>query len=160
MAREDFKFHTALRVRWTECDVQGVVYYGAYMDYLEVGQSEYFRNLGFSIYKTAETGYFDTAVVKVTTEFKSPARLDEMLDVYIRVSRIGDSSITVDAEIYPQDSDRIRIIAEVIYVGYDAAAGATKPVPEAVRELVHHYESTGETLPLGRFPELARAVSS
>ena len=160
MAKEDFKFRTSLRVRWTECDAQGVVYYGAYMDYLEVGQSEYFRNLGFSIYKTAETGYFDTAVVKVTTEFKSPARLDEMLDIYGRVSRIGNSSITIEAEIYPQGSDRLITVAQVIYVGYDAATATTRPVPDAVRELVHHYESTGETLPLERFPELALAAST
>ena len=39
MAKSDFKFHTSLRVRWMECDAQGIVYNGAYMDYLEVGQS-------------------------------------------------------------------------------------------------------------------------
>jgi len=48
MAIEDFKFHTSLRVRWMECDAQGIVYNGSYMDYLEVGQAEYYRNLGFS----------------------------------------------------------------------------------------------------------------
>ena len=66
MPKGDFKFHASLRVRWMECDAQGIVYNGSYMDYLEVGQAEYYRNLGFSIYKIAERGYFDTAVVKVT----------------------------------------------------------------------------------------------
>ena len=47
-----------------ECDAQGIVFNGSYMTYLEVGQAEYFRNLGFSIYRIAERGYFDTAVVK------------------------------------------------------------------------------------------------
>ena len=66
MSKTDFQFHTSLRVRWMECDTQGIVFNGAYMDYLEVGQSEYFRNLGFSIYRIAQQGFFDTAVVKTT----------------------------------------------------------------------------------------------
>ena len=40
MPKADFRFHTSLRVRWMECDAQGIVFNGAYMDYLEVGQSE------------------------------------------------------------------------------------------------------------------------
>ena len=52
-----------------ECDRQGIVFNGAYMDYLEVGQAEYFRNLGFSIYKIAQQGYFDSAVVKAEIDF-------------------------------------------------------------------------------------------
>ena len=40
MAKTDFQFATQLRVRWSECDAQGIVYYGAYMDYLDVAQSE------------------------------------------------------------------------------------------------------------------------
>ena len=61
MAKADFKFHASLRVRWMESDAQGIVYFGAYMDYLEVAWSEYFRNLGVSIYRVAQKGYFDTA---------------------------------------------------------------------------------------------------
>ena len=47
MAKNDFKFHTTLRVRWMECDAQGIVYNGKYMDYMEIGQSEYFAQPGF-----------------------------------------------------------------------------------------------------------------
>ena len=70
MGRSQFKFQTPVRVRWMECDAQGIVFFGAYMNYLEVGLSEYFRNLGFSIYRIAETGFFDTAAVKLTVEYK------------------------------------------------------------------------------------------
>ena len=159
MAKGDFKFHTSLRVRWVECDAQGIVYYGAYMDYLEVGQSDYFRNLGFSIYKLAEVGYFDTAVVKVTLEYKAPARVDDMLDIFVRVSHIGNTSITMDMEIYSQENDQLLTISRAIYVGYDASTATTKPVPADIRELVDRYEESGVVIPLESFPDLAAAVS-
>ena len=142
-----------------ECDAQGIVYFGAYMDYLEVAWSEYFRNLGFSVYRVAQFGYFDTAVVKTVTEYKAPARLDEMLELYTRVSRIGTTSFTLKMEIYAQGSDRLLTTAEAVYVGFNAASGSTRPVPDEIRELVDHFEATGEVLPLERFPRLAEAAA-
>lgn len=159
MAKSDFKFHTSLRVRWMECDAQRIVYYGSYMDYLEVGQADYYRNLGFSIYKLGQRGYFDTAVVKVTMEYKAPARVEDLLDIYVRVSNLGKTSITMDAEIYIQRSDRLLTESQIIYVGYDSSSGTTKPVPQDIRELITHFEQTGAVLPMERFPELAAAIN-
>jgi hypothetical protein len=44
-------------------------------------------------------------------------------------------------------------------VGYDTATESTRPVPDAIRELVTHFEETGEVLPIEQFPELAKATS-
>ena len=159
MAKADFRFHMSLRVRWRECDAQGIAFYGSYTDYLEVGQADYYRNLGIGIYKLAERDYFDTAVVKLTLEFRSPARVDDMVDVYVRVSRMGNTSITMETELYAQELDRLYAEGQIVYVGYDAAAGSTRPVPPDIRELVDHYEKSGEVLPLERFPALASATS-
>ena len=159
MAKSDFKFSTAFRVRWMEGDAQGIVFNGAYLGYLEVAQAEYFRNLGIAIYHLPRTGYFDFAVVKTTLEFKAPARVDEMVEAFVRVSRIGNTSLTMNMELYPQNADKLLTDVEAIYVGYDAATGATRRVPDDFRELINHYENTGETLPITRFPDLARAMA-
>ncbi len=158
MPKADFNFHTPVRVRWMECDAQGIVFNGAYLGYLEVGQSEYFRNLGFSIYRVGQRGYFDTAVVKTTLEFKAPARVDEMLDLYVRVGGFGNTSFQLQLEIYGQDSSILLTTVHGVYVGYDAASGTSRRVPGEVRELVGHFEATGEVLPLARFPALAKAA--
>ncbi len=158
MAKSDFKFHTPLRVRWMECDDQGIVYNGAYMDYLEVGQSEYYRNLGFSIYRVGQRGFFDTAVVKTTLEFKAPARVDEMLDLYVRVGDFGNTSFHLEMEIYKQDSDAVLAVIQGVYEGFDATSSTAQRVPDEVRELVSHFEASGEVLPMSRFPKLAEAA--
>ena len=157
MAKVDFNFHTPVRVRWMECDAQGIVFNGAYMGYLEVAQSEYFRNLGFGIYRIAQIGYFDFAVVKTTLEYKSPARIDEMIEVYVRVSKFGNTSMTLNMEIYHPDSERLLTKMEAVYVGYDAPTETTRRVPDDIRQLVNHFEQIGEVLPIDNFPELAKA---
>ena len=157
MGKADFKFHTMVRVRWGECDRQGIVYYGAYLDYLETAQGAYFRNLGFSVYKLAETGHFDTATVKVTIEYKSPARVEDLLDVYFRIASFGSTSLTALMEIHGHGTETLLTWAEAVYVGYDASTGSKKPVPDDLRGVVQAYENTGVPLNLDAFPELATA---
>ena len=159
MAQSDFKFKTSVRVRWMECDAQGIVYNGAYLGYLEIGQAEYYRNLGFAIYTIPESGYIDFAVVKSTLEFKASAKVDEIIDLYVQVSKIGNTSLTLNMEIYPAGSDRLLTEIETIYVGYDAVTESSKPVPDDIRLLINHYEDTGEILPMDQFPDLSKAIA-
>ncbi len=159
MARSDFKFKTPVRVRWMECDAQGIVYNGAYLGYLEIGQAEYYRNLGFAIYIIPKSGYFDMAVVKSTLEFKAPARVDEIIELHVRVSNIGNTSLTLNMEIYPEGREHLLTAIEAIYVGYDAASESSKRVPDDIRRLVTHFEETGDVLPMEQFPELAKATN-
>ncbi|MBU17032.1 MAG: MFS transporter [Chloroflexi bacterium] len=159
MAKSDFRFMTTVRVRWMECDAQGIVYNGAYLGYLEIGQAEYYRNLGFAIYIIPQSGYFDFAVVKSTQEFKAPAKVDEIIELHVRVSKIGNTSLTLNLEIYPEGSARLLTSIETIYVGYDAATESSRPVPDAIRQLVTRFEETGDVLPIEQFPDLAKATS-
>lgn len=159
MPKSEFKFRTEFRIRWMECDAQGIVFNGAYLGYLEMAQAEYYRNLGIGIYHMPQSGYFDFAVVKTTIEFKAPARVDEVVEAYVRVSRIGNTSLIMEMELYRPNPELLLTTIEAVYVGYEAATEATKRVPDDLRELIGHYEDTGEVLPLSYFPALADAVA-
>ena len=129
MPKSDFKFRTEFRVRWMECDAQGIVFNGAYLGYLEVAQAEYYRNLGIGIYHLPQSGYFDFAVVKTTLEFKAPARVDEIVEAYVRVSRIGNTSLVMEMELHRPNPELLLTTVEAVYVGYDASTEATRRVP-------------------------------
>jgi len=159
MPRSDFKFRSVFRVRWMDCDAHGIVFNGAYLGFLEIAQAEYFRNLGFSIYKIAQRGYFDSTVVKVALEFKAPARIDDLLELHTRVCRIGNTSLTLQLEIYQPDSDQMLSLIQAVYVGFYPETMATRPVPEEIRTLVDRFEASGEVLPLEKFPALAVAAA-
>ena len=140
VSKDDFNFHCDVRVRWSEGDAQEIVYNARYFDYIEVAQAEYFRNLGIALYDGESRRRFDTATVKATLEFKSPARIDDLLDVYTRVSRIGSASFTMESELYRECSNELLMRAELVYVNYDSDARASRLVPDDIRGAIEAME--------------------
>ena len=120
MSKDDFRFHFKLRVRWSEGDAQGIVFNARYLEYLEIAQSEYYRNLGILLYDEAQRTYFDTATVKITVQFKAPARVDELLEIHCRVGVIGSTSMAQHTEIYRDGTEELLTVGETVYVDYDS----------------------------------------
>ena len=149
MSRDDFRFSCTERVRWSDCDAQGIVFNGAYFDYLEVAQAEYFRNLGFILYDPDGRRHFDTATVKATLEYIAPARVDDLIEIHWKVERIGNSSLTTRSEIHDRASGQLLLRAEIIYVDFDSDAGVSRRVPNDLRTLIETYENTGRSNPAG-----------
>ena len=147
MPKEDFRFSCELRVRWGECDAQGIVFNAQYMNFIEVAQAEYFRNLGIRLYDADSRRCFDLATVKATLEYMAPARVDDMLEIYIGVARIGNSSLTLKAEMYLADGAQPIHRAEAVYVNYDAELGKARAVPDDARRLIADFERSGDVNP-------------
>ena len=143
MSTLDFKFKHTLRVRWKECDVQGIAYYGSYIDFIDVAQAEYFRNLGILTHQPNDRKVFDLAAVKVTLEYKSPAKIDELIDIFIRVEKIGRTSIDKRSEIYRSDTDELLCSVQSISVNFDSELGKSRVVPTEIKDIIQQFESTG-----------------
>tara|TARA_Y100001001_G_scaffold54144_1_gene50600 strand:+ start:137 stop:580 length:444 start_codon:yes stop_codon:yes gene_type:complete len=139
----DFKFKHTLRVRWKECDVQGIAYYGSYIDFIDVAQAEYFRNLGILTHQANNRKVFDLAAVKVTLEYKSPAKIDELIDIFIRVEKIGRTSIDKRSEIYRSDTDELLCSVQSISVNFDSELEKSRVVPTEIKDIIQQFESTG-----------------
>lgn len=136
--KEDFRFYHPIRVRYAEIDGQKIVFNGVYLTYMDVAFTEYLRNLGIIL--NPKIGHnFDFAVVKTTLEFKKPAYFDEVLNVYCRVPRIGSKSFSVAFEIYREDST-LCLVSNIIYVGFDPAAGRSVEVPAFFRSAIERFE--------------------
>ncbi|HWP44686.1 MAG TPA: thioesterase family protein [Blastocatellia bacterium] len=135
----DFRFNHRLRVRFAETDLQGIVFNGNYLTYYDVAWTEYFRAMGLRYEDMIEMGA-DTVLARTTLEFKSPARFDEVLEVYTRVSRIGNTSLTFEFEIYPEGEDRLVGTATSLYVCIDHKTLKPVRVPEALRARIAQFE--------------------
>ena len=159
MAKEDFRFHFPLRVRWPECDAQGIAFNGAYLTWTEVAYAEYCRHLGFRLYKASELNIFDTVTVKVTIEYKAPALVDEVLDVWVRVARMGNSSLTLEFEMCREGADVLVAKVEGIYATYDNQARKTYPIPDEVRRVFSHFEETGDRVSISELPGLGQVAA-
>lgn len=138
--KTDYRFHHKIRVRFADTDMQGIVFNGNYLTYYDVAWTEYFRAMGLAWKDIIETGA-DTVLARIEMDFKSPARFDEMLDVYVRVSRIGNTSITFEFEIYPEGEDRLVGGATSLYVCIDPKSLRPVRVPDALRSRISDFEA-------------------
>jgi acyl-CoA thioester hydrolase len=138
MARSDFAFSHPLRVRWAEVDRQGIVFNGHYLTYFDVGITEYWRAIGYPYPDALLKQGSDTFAVKATIEYNAPARYDDLLDVLVRVGRIGRTSLQFLLEIHCGEAQLIS--GELIYVNADADTRKPAPVPGFLREAIVRFE--------------------
>lgn len=139
MDKSDFNFRYPLRVRWAETDMQGVVFNGHYLTYFDVAITEYWRATGYPYPSTLEHFGVDLYVVKASLEYHAPARYDDLLEVYARVGRLGNSSIQYLLGIF-RGQDHL-VSGEVIYVTADPQTRKSVRVPEALREAIAALEN-------------------
>ncbi|HEU4355374.1 MAG TPA: thioesterase family protein, partial [Actinomycetota bacterium] len=87
-----FKYSALVRVGFSDTDAQGVVYYGRYLPYFDTARVEYHRHLDLLRTNTDEEHQFVTRAT--TVDYLAPARFDDLIEVFIRISRIGRTSLT------------------------------------------------------------------
>lgn len=98
------KTPTQIRVRYAETDQMGVVYHGNYVQYLEQGRTEWLRNMGFS-YKWMEDNGIHLPVIKLSINYKAPAKYDDELTVFTSLRKIPTYRIEFYYEIYNQNNE-------------------------------------------------------
>lgn len=89
---------TAFRVRYQETDQMGVVYHANYLSWFESGRTEMFRELGFA-YRTLESMGVLLPVTSADLQFKSPARYDDLIAVYARLTTFSALRVVYEYEI-------------------------------------------------------------
>ena len=144
MPRKDFTCSHQLRVRWSEVDMQKIVFNGNYLNYIDVAIAEYWRAIGLPYPHGYVDRYAnDVYLRKATVEYLGSARYDDMLDVLVRVARLGRTSMTFAFEIWGAAADppgKPLITAELVYVNADPATMTAVPLPAAVRDLIVKFE--------------------
>jgi len=139
--KSDFHFSHKLRVRFAETDAQKIVFNGNYLTYYDVAWTEYFRALGLD-YKSMIAGGVDTVLARTTLEYKSPAEFDEFLEIFVRVSAIGNTSLTFDFEIYAENDGRLVSTAQSLYVCVDPKTLSKMRVPDDLRRRIADLEKS------------------
>ena len=126
------RFSYLLRIRYGECDAQKVVFNARYADYVDLATAELFRSLGYET--ELQTGGLDYQLVKQTTEWRAPARYDQVLDIAVAAKNVGNTSFTLLTEFRLAGEERVIVTVETVYVHVDHHTLTKTPVPQHVRE--------------------------
>jgi acyl-CoA thioester hydrolase len=130
-----FKYSAFARVGFSDTDAQGVVYYGRYMPYFDLARTEFHRHLG-----RVRLGDVDFAMRAVTVDYVAGARFDDLLEVFVRVERIGTTSITYDHAVYRTEDDTLMSTAKATLVCIALDKRRAVPVPAAFREQIEAFQ--------------------
>jgi acyl-CoA thioester hydrolase len=131
-----FKYSALTRVGFSDTDAQGIVYYGRYLPYFDSARVEYHRHL-----EMLETQPRDVEFVMraSTIEYLAPARFDDLIEVFIRVARIGRTSVTYECAAYNED-DVLMVTAAQTLVLVDLDERKACAIPDWYREKVGAFE--------------------
>ena len=134
--RPPFRFAAQTRVGFDETDAQGVVYYGRYLPYFDRARVEYLRHLGLLHRGPA----FREFVMRANAvEYHAPALFDDLVDVFLRVERIGTSSVTYDLAALREDGTLL-CTAKQVLVRIDIASRRPVPVDDEIRAAIARFE--------------------
>lgn len=124
-----------LRVRFGECDPQGVVFNANYLAYFDIGMTELFRaafgTLG-GYQALVERSGFEFVVAEAGLHYHRPARFDEELTLEISITRLGTTSMTTSYRLL-RDGELL-LDGTLRHVLIDPEPGTKTPIPDWVRE--------------------------
>ncbi len=129
-------FRYYLRVRYSECDAQKVVFNARYGDYIDLATTEFLRALGFG--EALFSGELDFQLVKQTTEWKAPARFDQVLEVSVEAKHLGNTSFTLAADFRIAGNERVIAHAETVYVLVTPHTLIKTPIPPDLRDALQN----------------------
>ncbi len=144
MADRDFKKYKhkfQIRVRNFETDSQGIVHNAIYLEYCEIGRVEYVRGLGFHL---LPTGIFDNNL-KINVKhneitYEAPAKLDELVDVFTRISYIKNSSFCFEHLLVNSGTGILYCTQKSVQVNLNAVTGAPERLSDKVRNIIAGFE--------------------
>jgi acyl-CoA thioester hydrolase len=128
-------FRHTLRVRYNECDPQGVVFNANYLTYFDLTMTELWRELGG--YQAMVESGIDMVVAAATIRYLAPLRFDDEFEVVARIVRLGETSMTTELAV--EDGGEPAAVGELRHVFIDPDGGAKQPIPDQIRDRLSAY---------------------
>ena len=136
-------------VRWSDVDFAGIIFYGSYVRFFEIAETELFRNCGLAYAEMFDRYNVFLPRKAVHSEFYWPARLDNRLRVASYVGRVGTKSMTLNFDVLRDGSSTLVAAGWMVLVCVDRKSLKPRPLPGGLIDALAPHTLT---------PEAARAA--
>ena len=140
MNPDPYRFFHRLRVRWGECDMQGIVFNPHYMAYVDVALTEYWRAINLPYPQAFAAEACDIFMVAASQAYRDAARFDDLLDIGVRVDYFGTTSFRIAFDLRRDATTLVDGLAT--YVNGDRTTRRPKPLGDALMRQVTAFETT------------------
>ena len=114
LASEPWKFRIAERVRWGDVDAARIIFYGAYIRFFEIAETEMFRAIGLPYGRAFDELDVWLPRAHLECDFRRAAQLDDLLEVSVYVGHIGTKSLRLNFEV--RRTGEAALVAEAHFV--------------------------------------------
>jgi YbgC/YbaW family acyl-CoA thioester hydrolase len=138
------KYSIEDRVRWGDVDAAGIIFYGAYIRFFEIAETELFRAVGLP--HSVMFDELDVWLPRVHLEcdFHHVARLDDLLEVSVFVGRFGNKSMRLDFEVRRKGDELLIAQAHFVLTSVRRDTFATVSVPAELRSRLAPFTKSGD----------------
>ena len=138
------KFAIEERVRWGDVDAAGIIFYGSYIRFFEIAETELFRAVGLPYGKIFEELNIWLPRVHLECDFHRAAQMDDLLEVSVYMARIGKSSLRLNFEVRKRNEageieEKLMATAHFVLVSTDRENLKPLPVPDVLRRALEPY---------------------
>ena len=132
MERANYRFFFPFRVRYSEIDGQMIVYNAHYLTYFDTAITEYCRLLPYDFVAQQEETGEDFHTVKALVEYRAPIFFDDEIEVGVRTSRVGNSSLTFSLVVYRQSQSDLLASGEIVWVNTNQSTRKAAPISKTL----------------------------
>ncbi|MSR06195.1 MAG: acyl-CoA thioesterase [Gemmatimonadetes bacterium] len=129
-------------VRWSDVDMAGIIFYGAYVRFFEIAETEMFRSAGIPYASVFDR--FDVWLPRahMDCDFEYPARLDDNLRVAAYFTKFGRTSIGVQFDVAIPEKGVLAATGHEVLVCTDRKTLKPKPIPEELKKILQQFACT------------------
>ena len=136
MTRSGFAFSTPIKVRYAEIDGQKVVFNSRYLEYADVAGTEFWEWTGIAQALGAIWTETEFHVRHAEVEFLKPFFYGDVIDAFVRVERLGSTSMTQLFELHHAATGDLHSIVRLVTVNVHLPTGQPVPIPDTVRDFI------------------------
>ncbi len=132
-----------IKVYYADTDSAGIVYYGTYMRWMEMGRCEFFSQLGFDLAQQDQEGLI-LVVARANLNYQRPGRLGDLLQMAIWVTELTGFSFKFNYKFLRQEGQEepVSLVeAHTLMVCVDRKDYRLQPLPSRAIPLLEHYAS-------------------
>ena len=127
-------FEWTVRVYWEDTDAGGVVYHARYLHFLERARTEWLRSFDYEQGHLSDSTDMVFAVRSMNIEFHKPAKLDDLLNVRITLSKCGRASFVVEHQL--SRDGQLLLTGSATIACLSASAFKPKAIPSPLLQLI------------------------
>ena len=127
---------TTQKIRYSDCDPQGIVFNGNYARYWDDAVTDWFEELGFGGIELGGDIGADVVTARLEMDFKATATIGDTLVTTVTVEAIGNTSMTLLVTTSRESDSQVVAVGKVIDVFVNPADFRPIAVPESLRQAV------------------------